>query len=31
VASDIRQVIVDGISYQAKLSLWSLEGYTVVT
>jgi hypothetical protein len=30
VATDIRQVIVNGIAYQAKLALWSLEGYGVV-
>jgi len=30
VATDIRQVIVNGIAYQAKLSLWSLEGYPVI-
>jgi hypothetical protein len=30
VASDIRQVIVDGTSYQAKLFLWSPQGYTTV-
>jgi hypothetical protein len=29
VATDIRQVIVGGIAYQAKLSLWSYEGYQV--
>ena len=29
VATDMRQVIVNGIAYQAKLSLWSLEGYQV--
>jgi len=29
VATDIRQVIVGGIAYQAKLALWSLEGYQV--
>lgn len=31
VATDIRQVIVNGIAYQAKLALWSLEGYTVMS
>lgn len=31
VATDMRQVIVNDIAYQAKLSLWSLEGYTVVS
>jgi Tfp pilus assembly protein PilV len=30
VASDIRQVSVNGISYQAKLFLWSLQGYPTV-
>jgi len=30
VATDMRQVIVNGIAYQAKLALWSLEGYPVV-
>ena len=27
VASDLRQVQINGISYQARLSLWSLQGY----
>ena len=31
VATDTRQVLVDGIAYQAKLALWSLEGYQVVS
>jgi hypothetical protein len=31
VATDIRQVVVNGIAYQAKLALWSLQGYTVVS
>jgi hypothetical protein len=31
VATDIRQVLVNNIAYQAKLSLWSLEGYQVVS
>jgi hypothetical protein len=31
VTTDIRQVLVNGIAYQAKLSLWSLEGYSVVS
>jgi hypothetical protein len=31
VATDIRQVTVNGVSYQAKLALWSLEGYQVVS
>ena len=26
VATDIRQVMVNGIAYQAKLSVWSLSG-----
>jgi hypothetical protein len=30
VATDMRQVIVGGITYQVKLALWSLEGYQVV-
>ncbi|MBS7632166.1 hypothetical protein KEJ15_00870 [Candidatus Bathyarchaeota archaeon] len=30
VATDLRQVLINGIAYQAKLSLWSLEGYQVV-
>ena len=30
VATDLRQVLVNGIAYQAKLSLWSLQGYSVV-
>jgi len=30
VATDVRQVIVGDMAYQAKLSLWSLEGHTVV-
>jgi hypothetical protein len=30
VAADIRQVMVSNIAYQAKLLLWSLEGYQVV-
>ena len=30
VATDIRQVIVNSIAYQAKLALWSLEGYPVM-
>ena len=29
VATDLRQVIVSGITYQAKLSVWSLSGYQV--
>jgi len=30
IATDIRQVIVNNIAYQAKLALWSLQGYQVV-
>jgi hypothetical protein len=30
VATDTRQVVVNDIAYQAKLALWSLEGYPVV-
>jgi hypothetical protein len=30
VATDTRQVTIDGISYQAKLALWSLTGFQVV-
>jgi hypothetical protein len=30
VTTDMRQVIVNGIAYQAKLALWSLEGYQVM-
>jgi hypothetical protein len=29
IATDIRQVMVNGIAYQAKLSVWSLNGYQV--
>jgi hypothetical protein len=29
VATEIRQVIVNDVAYQAKLALWSLEGYGV--
>jgi hypothetical protein len=31
VATDIRQVTVSNVAYQAKLLLWSLEGYSVVS
>ena len=31
VATDMRQVILGDISYQAKLALWSLQGYQVVS
>jgi hypothetical protein len=31
VATDTRLVTVGGVSYQAKLALWSLQGYQVVT
>jgi hypothetical protein len=30
VATDIRQVLVNKIAYQAKLALWSLQGYQVI-
>jgi len=30
VATDIRQVIVNNIAYQASLALWSYEGYRVI-
>jgi len=30
VATDMRQVTVGGIAYQAKIALWSLEGYRVI-
>ncbi len=30
VATDMRQVVVGGIAYQAKIAVWSLEGYQVV-
>lgn len=30
VATDIRQVQINGVSYQAKLSLWNVQGYQVV-
>jgi hypothetical protein len=30
VATDMRQVLVNGIAYQATLALWSLEGYQVI-
>ena len=30
VATDMRHVTVGGIAYQAKLALWSLEGYQVI-
>ena len=30
VATDMRQVTVGGIAYQAQISAWSLEGYQVV-
>lgn len=30
VATDMRQVLVSGVAYQAKLSLWSLQGVQVV-
>jgi len=30
VATDMRQVTVGGIAYQAKIAVWSLEGYQVI-
>lgn len=30
VATDMRQVLVGDVAYQAKLALWSLEGYGVI-
>lgn len=30
IATDIRQVLVDKVAYQAKLALWSLEGCQVI-
>jgi hypothetical protein len=30
VATDIRQILVNNIAYQAKLALWSLQGYQVI-
>jgi hypothetical protein len=30
VSTDMRQVMVGGIAYQAKIAVWSLEGYQVV-
>ena len=27
VATDLRQVQINGVSYQAQLSLWSVQGY----
>jgi hypothetical protein len=30
VATDMRQVLVNGVAYQAKLSLWSLKGVQVI-
>jgi hypothetical protein len=30
VATDMRQVMVGGVTYQATLALWSLEGYQVI-
>jgi len=30
IATDIRQVIVNNVAYQAKLALWSLQGYQVI-
>jgi len=30
VATDLRQILVGGIAYQAKIAVWSLEGYQVI-
>jgi len=30
VATDLRQVLIGGVPYQAKLALWSLKGYQVI-
>jgi hypothetical protein len=30
IATDLRQVVVSGITYQAKLALWSLKGHQVI-
>jgi hypothetical protein len=30
VATDMRQVLISGVAYQAKLSLWSLKGVQVI-
>lgn len=30
VATDIRQIMVGGVTYQAKIALWDLEGYQVI-
>ena len=30
VATDMRQVLISGVAYQAKLSLWSLAGVQVI-
>lgn len=31
VATDVREVIVNDVAYQAKLALWSLQGYRVIS
>jgi len=31
VATDLRQIVVGGIAYQAKIAVWSLEGYQVIS
>ena len=31
VSTDLRQVQINGVSYQAKLSLWSTQGYQVIS
>jgi hypothetical protein len=30
VATDMRQITIGGIAYQAKIAVWSLEGYRVI-
>jgi hypothetical protein len=30
IVTSIRQILVNGIAYQAKLALWSFKGYSVV-
>ena len=30
VATDLRQILVGGIAYQVKISVWNLEGYQVI-
>jgi hypothetical protein len=31
VSTDMRQVQINGVSYQATLSLWSTQGYQVIS